>query len=233
MIGLPWFWGSYLYLGTAVRDGKPALGKVLPEGIWAHFDAEPTEARLFNEAMTGKAQADIAAVVASYDFSRFGTLGDIGGGRGHLLAAILQANPKARGVLFDLPRVVQSAQGLASERLNVQGGDFFKDQLPVCEVYTLMEVIHDWNDADSVTILSAVRRAAAKGAKLLVIEQMLPEESVPNVGALLDVAMMTLLGGKQRTKSEYERLYEAAGFRVDGVIAMPSADSSIIEGTAI
>jgi len=233
MIGLPWFWGSYQYLDTAVRTGKPALEKVLPQGIWSHFDAQPQEARLFNEAMTAKAQADIASVIGSYDFSHFASIADVGGGRGHLLAAILQANPTAQGVLFDLPRVVQSAQAIASERLKLQGGDFFKDPLPTCDAYTLMEVIHDWNDRDAETLLSAVRRAAAKDAKLLVIEQMLPEASVPNAAALLDVAMMTLLGGKQRTKSEYARLYEGTGFRLDRVITMPSPASSIIEGTAV
>ena len=233
MVGLPWFWGSYQYLETAVRTGKPALDRVLPQGIWAHFEAWPEQARIFNEAMTGKAQADISAVIASYDFSRFSMIGDIGGGRGHLLAEILRANQTARGVLFDLPRVVQSAQGIASERLKLQGGDFFKDELPACDAYTLMEVIHDWNDADAQAILSAVRRAAAKGAKLLLIEQMLPETSTPNIGAFLDVAMMTLLGGKQRTSSEYQALYRAAGFRLDRVITMPSGASSIIEGTAV
>jgi len=232
MIGLPWFWGSYQHLEAAVRSGKPALEQVLPEGIWAHFEAHPREAGLFNEAMTGKAQADIAAVISSYDFSRFSSIGDIGGGRGHLLASILQANPKARGVLFDLPRVVQSARAMASERLELQGGDFFKDKLPACDAYTLMEVIHDWNDRESEAILSAVRGAAKEGAKVLVIELMLPEAPGPNAAALLDLAMMTLLGGKQRTRSEYAKLYEAAGLRLDRVITLPSA-ASIIEGTAV
>jgi hypothetical protein len=220
-------------LEAAVRTGKPSLEKVLPEGIWAHFDAQPQEARLFGEAMTGKAQADIAAVIGAYDFSDFGVIGDIGGGRGHLLAAILDASPEAHGVLFDLPNVVQFAQGIACQRLKLQGGDFFKDQLPTCDAYTLMEVIHDWSDDDSESILSAVRRAAAKGAKLLVIEQMLPEASLPNTAASLDIAMMTLLGGKQRTRSEYARLYETAGFRLDRVITPGSEVSSIIEGTAV
>jgi O-methyltransferase domain/Dimerisation domain len=232
MIGLPWFWASYQQLDHAVRTGKPGLEKVLPNGLWAHFEAHPEEARLFNEAMTGKAQADIAAVIASYNFSRFATIADIGGGRGHLLTAILQANPKMRGVLFDLPKVVESVQAIGSERLTLQGGDFFKDNPPACDAYVLMEVIHDWNDTDSATILSAVRRAAAKGAKLLIVEQMLPDASEPNTAALLDVAMMALLGGKQRARSEYEQLFEKAGFRLDRIITMPLA-SSIIEGTAV
>ena len=100
------------------------------------------------------------------------------------------------------------------------------------DAYTLMEVIHDWNDRESEAILSAVRGAAREGAKVLVIELMLPEAPGPNAAALLDLAMMTLLGGKQRTRSEYAKLYEAAGLRLDRVITLPSA-ASIIEGTAV
>ena len=232
MIGLPWFWGAYQHLENAVRTGKPALEMVIPEGIWAHLGAHPEQARLFNEAMTGKAQADIASVLTSYDFSRFQTIADIGGGRGHLLAAILNATPGLRGVLFDLPNVIQSVRDIASERLKLQPGDFFVDALPVCDAYLMMEVIHDWNDVDSIRILSAVRRAAPAGAKLLVVELLIPEAVGPNGGALLDIAMMTLLGGKQRTSGEYAKLYAASGFRVDRVIATPS-DASIIEGTAV
>ena len=232
MIGLPWFWGAYRHLENAVRSGKPTVEKVIPEGIWSHLAEHPDEARLFNEAMTGKAQADVASVLSSYDFSRFRSVADIGGGRGHLLAAVLDATPGLRGVLFDLPRVIEAVKGLASDRLELQPGDFFVDQLPACDAYLMMEVIHDWNDADSVRILSAVRRAAPAGARLLVVELLIPEDVGPNSGALLDLAMMTLLGGKQRTRHEYGNLYAASGFRLDRVIAMPS-DASIIEGTAV
>jgi O-methyltransferase len=121
---------------------------------------------------------------------------------------------------------------IAGERLKLQSGDFFVDALPVCDAYLMMEVIHDWNDVDSIRILSAVRRAAPAGAKLLVVELLIPEAVGPNGGALLDIAMMTLLGGKQRTSGEYAKLYAASGFRVDRVIATPS-DASIIEGTAV
>jgi hypothetical protein len=232
MIGMHWFWGSYLHMEHAVRSGEPVLGKVLPNGIWAHFGANPDEARIFNEAMTGKAHGQIAAVLANYDFSKFATIADIGGGHGHLLEAVLRAAPAAKGVLFDLPNVIEEAKGLASDRLTLQAGDFLKDKLPACDAYLIMEVIHDWNDTDSAAILSAVRRAAPAGAKLLLIEFMVPETSGPNGAALLDIAMMTLLGGKQRTKAEYEKLYKAAGFRLDRAIAA-GFETSIIEGTAI
>jgi len=232
MVGLPWFWGTYQHLESAVRTGKPALELVIPEGIWAHIGSHPEEARLFNEAMTGKAQVDIASVLTSYDFSKFRTVADVGGGRGHLLEAILHQTPDLRGVLFDLPNVIQSVRDGISERLTLQAGDFFVDRLPTCDAYLMMEVIHDWNDADSIRILSAVRRAAPAGAKLLVIELLIPETVGPNGGALLDIAMMTLLGGKQRTSGEYAKLYAASGFRLDRAIATPS-DASIVEGTAI
>jgi hypothetical protein len=232
MVGLPWFWGAYQHLEKAVRTGKPALEVVVPEGIFRHFEAHPEEGRLFDEAMTRKAQADIASVLSSYDFSRFQSIADIGGGRGHLLSQILNTTPRVRGVLFDLPRVIETVQDLASERLELRPGDFFVDPLPACDAYFMMEVIHDWSDADSVRILSAVRRAAGPGAKLLVIELLIPEAIGPNSGALLDLAMMTLLGGKQRTLQEYGQLYAAAGFRLDRVITT-SSEASIIEGTAV
>jgi len=232
VLRLPWYWSVFLHLQDAVRSGNPVLDQVLPEGIWARLETHADEARLFNEGMTARAHQHVVAALATYDFSRFGTIGDIGGGRGHLIAAILERNPDVNGVLFDLPHVVQTARGLVSTRLRLEGGDFFKDPLPACDAYTLMEVIHDWSDSDSVRILGAVRRAAAKGAKLLLIEQMLPEAPIPNVCALVDIAMMTIVGGKQRSRAEYEKLYEAAGFQLDAVIAMPSSTASIIEGTA-
>lgn len=232
MVGADWFWGSYQHMAHAVRSGEPALDKVLPNGLWDHFAKAPEQARLFNEAMTGKAHGAIATVLGAYDFSTCARIADIGGGRGHLLDAILKATPGAAGVLFDLPGVIEDAKGIASDRLELQAGDFFKDELPVCDAYLLMEVIHDWNDEDSAAILSAVRRAARKDAKLLLIESVIPEQTGLSAAALLDIAMMTLLGGKQRTRADYETLYKATGFRLNRVIDV-GFETAIIEGVAI
>lgn len=160
--------------------------------------------------MTGKAAAQVASVADVYDFSGFAIVGDIGGGRGHLLQAILATNAGTRGILFDLPHVARDIA--ESDRLTVLGGDFFKDELPPCDACVLMEVIHDWDDDASLTILSAVARAARPGAVLLIAEQLVPEAPGPAWPKMLDIHMLALLGGRQRTLEEYHRLMEAAGF---------------------
>ena len=140
--------------------------------------------------MTAKAQSQIAGILDAYDFSRFRSIADIGGGRGHLLQAVLGRAPEARGVLFDLPHVVDAAKGLASDRLSLAGGDFFRDRLPACDAYLLMEVIHDWDDEKSTAILKAVRAAAPEGATLLLLETIVPDEPGPHWAKTLDVVML-------------------------------------------
>jgi hypothetical protein len=212
MFGLPSWWAIYGSLERAVRTGCPATDDVLPGGLYAHFAAHPEESAVFNAAMVAKAHAQVAGILGAYDFSGFRVVGDIGGGRGHLLRAVLDAVPTARGVLFDLPHVVNDAAGVASERLTLQGGDFFKDDLPVCDAYLVMEVIHAWGDKEGIAILRAIRRASPPNAKVLLIEQMVPDDPGPHWSKMLDIHMMTLLGGRQRTRQEYEGLFESAGF---------------------
>jgi hypothetical protein len=162
--------------------------------------------------MVAKAHGQVAGVMASYDFLRFGSIGDIGGGSGHLLQAILDAVPAAKGILFDLPHVIEEAAGIASERLTLQPGDFFKDALPSCDAYLLMEIIHDWADEESVAILQAVRRAAPPHATLLLIERIVPNDPGPDWSKILDIHMLALLGGRQRTQQEYAALLDQTGF---------------------
>ena len=212
MFGLSPFWGTFEEMEQSVRTGLPAGEKVIPGGLWAYFAEHPEASAIFNATMGTKAQVQIAAVLAAYDFSEFKLIGDIGGGRGHLLSAVLERVPTAKGVLFDLPHVVEDSAGAASQRLTRQAGDFFKDKLPVCDLYLVMEVIHDWSDAESVLILKAIRQAAPPHAKLLVIEEMVPDDPGPAWSKILDIHMLVLIGGKQRTRSEYEALLDAAGF---------------------
>jgi hypothetical protein len=127
------------------------------------------------------------------------------------LRAVLAATPTVRGVLFDLPQVIEDASGAGADRLTLQAGDFFTDALPVCDAYLVMEVIHDWADDQAVAILRAIRRAAAPGAKVLVIEQIIPDDAGPHWSKMLDIHMLALLGGRQRTQREYETLFETAG----------------------
>lgn len=212
MFGLPPLWATFGEMEHAVRSGLPAGDKVASGGLWAYLAGNPEASAIFNAAMMTKARAQIGGVLAAYDFSGFGLIGDIGGGRGHLLSAILERAPQARGVLFDLPHVLQDPASATSPRLTRQAGDFFKDALPVCDAYVVMEVIHDWNDDQSVSILKAIRRAAPAHAKLLLIEEMIPDDPGPAWPKILDIHMLTLIGGKQRTRREYEALFDAAGF---------------------
>ena len=232
MFGLPNTWNVFNEFGSSVKTGAPAGAKMFPEGIWGYFQEHPEAGRIFNEAMVGKAQVQVPAVAGAYDFSRFGTIADIGGGRGHLLQAVLEANRSARGILFDLPNVTKDAAGVASDRLKLQAGDFFKDPLPAADAYMIMEVIHDWPDDESAAIFKAIRKAAKPGATLLVIEQLIPEDNEPHWSKMLDIHMLTLVGGKQRTEEEYRDLLRRAGFELKGVHPTRS-DVSILEAKAV
>ena len=212
MLGLPVFWETFGALDRSVRTGLPAASEVFPEGFWAYLAQRPEEGRVFDAAMAAKAQGAVAGILASYDFSGFGRIGDIGGGSGHLLQAVLDAEPGAEGVLFDLPHVIEGAAGVASERLTLRGGDFFRDALPSCDAYLLMEIIHDWRDEESVAILRAIRRASPSHAKLLLIETLVPDDPGPDWSKMLDIHMLALLGGRQRTRQEYEALLARSGF---------------------
>jgi hypothetical protein len=225
-------WASFGALEHSLRTGSAAAERVLPGGYWAHYASHPEDARIFNAAMAGKAHGAVAGILASYDFTPFERIGDIGGGRGHLLRAVLEAAPAASGVLFDLPHVVEEAAPYASDRLRVQAGDFFKDVLPSCDAYLLMEVLHDWPDGQAAAILEAVRRAAPAGARLLVIESIVPDTPGPHWSKALDVLMLGLLGGRQRTRREYEALLKAARFTTERQIETP-ADISILEARAV
>lgn len=226
MFGLPIMWTTSGALDHTIRTGEPAAEKSHPGGFWAYLAANPDAGGIFNAAMSGKAHGQVAGIVAAYDFSRFRRIADIGGGRGHLLRAALDAASGATGVLFDLPHVVAESAG--SDRLALQGGDFLKDALPRCDAYLVMEVIHDWGDEESVAILRAIRRAALPEAKLLLIEQIIPDGPQPHWTKTLDLHMLALFGGRQRTQQEYAALLEKAGFSLNRVIET-RAGISILE----
>jgi hypothetical protein len=212
MFGLPIFWMTQGALAESVRTGRVAAEDVHPGGFFACLAGHPEASSIFNAAMAAKAGGHVGGVLAAYDFSRFGMIGDIGGGGGHLLRAIIEVAPAARGVLFDLPHVVAEAADVASDRLTLKAGDFFKDALPTCDAYLVMEVIHDWNDGDAQAILRAVRAAAPANSTLLVVEQMIPDDSAPHWAKTLDIHMLALLGGRQRSRQEYKKLLQSAGF---------------------
>ena len=234
LVGLPVFWKSWGMLDEVVRTGKPAASD-----IFTYFKEHQQELEIFDAGMKSKAETSIPPVLASYDFSQFGTIADVGGGLGHLLKAILKSSPQTRGVLFDQPHVVERVQADESvgARLALQPGDFFRGPLPNCDAYIMMEVLHDWSDEQSKQILQQIRKSAPKGAKVLVVETVLPDESAwaagkaAHFGNHLDINMLVLTGGRERTPEEFARLFADSGWRFARVVPTPSA-YSIVEGVA-
>lgn len=223
MNGLRAFWDRYAELEDTARAGRP-------KHDWAHLvehlAAHPAESAIFNAAMVAKSRTVLPAVAAAYDFSALHTIVDVGGGRGHLLELILDAVPHARGIVFELEHVV--ADAAPSARLELVTGDFFTDPLPQADGYLLMDVLHDWDDADAARILSAVRKAAHADSCLLIVETLVPEAAGPHFGKSLDITMLAVTGGRERSVAEYAELLARAGFTLRRVL--PTASHySIVE----
>ena len=222
---------AFTRLDHSVQTGEPAARIVDPRGIWGHLRDHPDEAQIFGEAMLAKAAADIPAVLEAYDFRRFGTIADIGGGLGHLLRAILERAAESNGILFDLPEVIGSLPR-ATDRLTPVAGDFFRDALPSADAYILMEVLHDWSDQDCVRILSAIRRAATPGATVTVIEGIVVDAGDDPRVNTMDVLMLAIPGGGERSVAELETLFVAGGFRLNAVVQTAGA-MKVVEGVAV
>jgi hypothetical protein len=215
----PWSWKPWGDLAGCAKTGRPAFERVFGEGVFDYLGKHPDEAATFNEGMTGFSQQASAAVLKAYDFSPFNTIVDVGGGHGALLLAILKANPKARGVVFDAPQVVAGAAepiraaGM-SDRTRAEAGDFFKAVPTGGDLYVLKHIIHDWNDAKATQILKCVRAAIPSTGKLVLVELVVPPGFGSGFAPLLDLEMMVVCDGKERTETEYRELLAGAGFRL-------------------
>lgn len=229
---MPIFWEPFGNLDYSLVTGEPSFDKLHPEAVFKYLAEHPREARIFDDAMTGKSLGVTSGVVDRYDFSPFATIADIGGGRGHLLRAILKSAPHARGILFDLPHVIEAARAESSDRLKFQAGDFFHDQMPVAGAYTIMQVIHDWDDSDAIKILSGIRRAAPAHSKLLLIELLIPETPQRDWAKETDLFMLVFLHSRERTLAEYKEVLAAAGFRLDRVIDV-GYSTAILESSPV
>jgi len=218
MLGLPAFWSAFEDLDHSLRTGECAFTKRRPEGVFAYLATHPDESRIFNSSMTSKSHRDIAAILPVYDFSQFSTVADIAGGRGHLLRAILKSSPNTQGILFDQPHVVAEVAPENGEKLAVVGGNFFTDSMPQADAYLLMNIIHDWPDAESVKILSAIRRAMPAHARVLIIESVVPHTPGPHLSKELDIIMLAIPGGMERTQEEYASLASKCALRLERIV---------------
>jgi hypothetical protein len=231
MLGLPVFWSAFGDLEHSLHTGESAFAKQHPEGVFRYLAKHPRESQIFDAAMTSKSHRDTAAILCAYDFSQFATIADIAGGRGHLLRAILKGSPKTQGILFDQPHVVAEVAPEKGEKLKVVGGDFFADPMPKADAYLLMNIIHDWADAESIKILSAIRRDMPPHARVLIFETVVPPTSGPHLSKELDIAMMALPGGMERTQEEYAALASKSALRLQ-LMAETMSPYSILEMVA-
>lgn len=221
----PW-WGA---LEHTIRTGESSVPGLEGVSSFEYLHQDPERARRFNRMMSEMVGAMAAGVMSAYDFAPFGIVVDVGGGRGTLLSAILEAHPRLRGVLFDLPatadeaRTALAARGLAG-RCECVGGSFF-ETIPAGDCIILSAVISDWDDEKSIAILSNCRRALAPAGRLLLIERLLvPEEPAPQ-SVFMDLQMLVIGGGTGRSAAEYRTLLAAAGFELARVLPTGTARS--------
>jgi hypothetical protein len=237
MLADHWHINAWAELTWAVETGRPGMQKAVGMHLFEYLSQHPEEAVNFNNAMADLSGGDGPAVVASYDFSRFERIVEVGGGSGALLAAILQIAPKLRGILLDLPYVIEQARHaplLASfaTRCEFAGGSFF-DAIPAgADAYILKHVIHDWDDERAAQILANCRKAMGPGGKLLVVERVVGPPNQPDPAKLMDIEMMVLPGGLERSEPEWRKLFAASGFQLDRIIPMP-APQSILEASPV
>ena len=223
IIGGDIVWRSLEHALYSVQTGNTAFEKVHGKQLFGWLAGQPVEAELFGETMRGFHGTEPAAVAAAYDFSDFQTIADIGGATGNMLTAILDKHPGTRGILFDLPHAVPHAQTFVQQngmahRIQIEAGSFF-DSIPAgADAYILSHVIHDWSEEQCLAILGNCRRAMDNSGRLLIVEMVLPEGDTPHPGKVLDILMLMLPGGRERTQSEYRDLLDKAGFRLGRVV---------------
>jgi O-methyltransferase domain/Dimerisation domain len=228
-------WDSWKDLRHSVDTGAVALEKALGMKVFEYLDAHPEDARIFGESMSNLSAVEHPAIVAAYPFSRFAKIVDVGGGHGSLVSAILAANPKLEGVLYDNPTVVENARKAphvtkdVAARLEIIGGNFFESVPAGGDAYIMKYIMHDWNDELAIELLGNCRKAMSRNSTLLVVDTVIPAGNDPHWGKLLDINMMVLTGGLERTEKQFAELFKRAGFELTRVVTT-ACPLSIVEG---
>jgi O-methyltransferase len=231
-------WRVWQEFPEVVRTSRNAFASVHGVESFENLEKHPEKGRIFAQAMASLSRAENPAIVETGDFSKIRTLVDVGGSQGHLLAEVVRANPRMNGVLFDLPSAVErarqaaylNAKGIVSQ-VELVGEDFFQSVPEGADAYTMKYVLHDWDDELCIRILENCRRAMAWGGRVFVVDTVIPGGNGPHSGKLLDINMLVLTGGHERTVSEFKDLFAGAGFKLKRIL--PTAcPLSIVEGHA-
>jgi hypothetical protein len=235
--GEPWYWLTYGQLLHSVRTGQTAFERLHGQPFFDFLEQDAEAAAVFNANMTAMTRVEAAAVARTVDFADVRVLVDIGGGHGALVTAILERHPAMRAVLFDRSAVIAGARshleqaGLAG-RCELVAGDFFAAVPGGGDVYTLKDIIHDWDDERAVSILHRCRDSMPAGARLLLIEREIPPGNQPAIGKLVDITMLVMTGGRERNESEYRALLDAAGFAWRQVVPV-AGGTCVIEASPV
>lgn len=223
-------WGEIEY---SIQTGHKAFDKVFGQPIFDYLGQHPEKAKVFDAAMVGIHGRETDVILENYDFSGVSALADLGGGNGSQIIRILQRYPALHGILFDLPHVIERAKapieaaGVAG-RCQLMAGSFFESVPAGASVYTLRHIIHDWDDEKSLTILRNCHRVMTADSRLLIIETIIPPGNDPFGGKLLDLVMLLIPGGKERTVEEYRELLGQAGFDLARVVPT-NTELSVLE----
>jgi SAM-dependent methyltransferase len=227
-------WGNLMH---SVKTGEIAFDNFFGVDVWKYFQQNPEDAAVFNNSMSNMTAAVNDALTSLYDFSQFGKIVDVGGGHGGLITAILQKNPEVKGVLFDAPQVIEGAQskiaaaGLA-DRVETVAGDFFKSVPEGGDAYIMKWIIHDWDDEKSNAILRNCRKQMKANGKLILVDCVVPETDEPHFSKFIDLNMLVMTGGKERTQKEFAQLLIDAGFKLVRVIHT-DLPTSIVEAEPV
>jgi O-methyltransferase/methyltransferase family protein len=223
-------WGNLIH---SVRTGEIAFDNFYGTDVWTYFQNNPGDATVFNNSMSGMTAAVNESLRSLFDFSKFNTVVDVGGGHGALITEILKSNPKTTGILFDAPEVINGARehletaGLL-ERCDAVSGNFFTSVPAGGDAYVMKWILHDWDDGRALLILKNCRAQMRPDARLIIVDCVVPETNEPDFSKFIDLNMLVMTGGKERTAREFEDLLAAAGFKLLQVIPTDQP-TSIIE----
>jgi len=237
LMGHPIHWEDWGHLADSVRTGEPSLPKLRGMGAFEYMAANPEYGMVFGQGMGNLSELETVPLAAAYDWTRFGTIVDVCGGRGALLAAVLQQAPDSRGVLFDERAAEMGAAATleaagVTDRCSIESGNFFGPPPAGADAYLLKHIVHDWPEPQALQILKNVRDATGPDGRLLLMEYVVPEETTQHISKQVDLWLMLLVGGKERTSGQYSDLLAGAGFELTGVI--PTASPvSIVEARPI
>ncbi len=218
----------------SIRTGKMAFDKVFGKPVFEYLGEHPEKAKIFDAAMVGIHGRESDGIAAAYDFSKINVVADIGGGNGSQLIGLLTKCPHLKGILFDLPHVIERAkEGIAAAglagRCELVAGSFFEGVPSGADAYLMRHIIHDWDDEKSLTILRNCHKVMSADSKLLVVESVIPPGNEPFYGKFLDLVMLLIPGGKERTQAEYRKLFKQGGFELSRILPTES-EVSVVEG---